>query len=224
MIRSLTIAAPMAMLFALAACNQQASQPAPAPAPIPAVAEATPPVAAPAAAPAAIAEAAPAQPEVAISGFKHDPATDAFGYYMPSAETKIGKWTLSNISIGTLDDFAKYEKGERDPPEYAPVLIEFYDESSPQVENENGGSEFTGQLRVLPTAYVVAGGKVQFAGDDPKLGHVTFSGALDVAGVKRAAGAMAETGGGGDAVVLKGDLTVGDKVIRGLQFTWFGGD
>lgn len=225
MSRYFAVLTAFAFAATVAACNQQSAQPVRAPAPAPAVAETSPPpVTAPAPPPAPVAEAASTQPEVTVTGFKHDPANDMFGYYMPSAEVKIGKWTLSNIAIGTPSDFVKYEKGERDPPEYAPVLIEFYDDTSPQVENENGGSEFTGQRRVLPAAYSVADGKLQFAGDDPQLGHVTFSGTIDVAAVKRATAAMSETGGGGDSVVLKGDLTVGDKVLRNLQFTWFGGD
>lgn len=222
------VLAPLAIsLIAMAAaCNKQAAQPVPTPAPpaqLP-TAEATAAPAAPAPPRAAVIEAAPATPSVAITGFKHDPAYDVFGYYMPAVETKFGKWTLSNISIGTPDDLAKYEKGDRDPPEYAPVLIEFFDESSPQVENELGGSEHTGQLRVLPAAYSIADGKVIFAGDDPQVGHVTFSGTLDVAAVKRASAAMASGGSAEDGPVLTGDLTVGDKIARHITFTWFGGD
>ncbi len=90
------------------------------------------------------------------------------------------------------------------------------------MENELGGSDYAHQARVLPTAYSVAGGRVEFAGDDKDLGHVTFSGALDIAAVKRATNAEGESAA--TDTVLTGDLTVGTTVLKNVTFTWFGGD
>lgn len=162
----------------------------------------------------------PQQP--AVTGFHHDPKLDVFGYYIPEGEVKIGKWVLSSLDIGTPQDFIDYEKGKRDPPEYAPLMIEFNDVTSPQRENELGGMYYTNERRVLPTAYAIAGNRVSFVAKDAVLGNVIFTGILDIAAVKRATAAAGQTSD--TSIVLTGDLIVGSHVLKNLKFTWFGGD
>jgi len=165
---------------------------------------------------------APAPQPAASTGFKHDPKLDVFGYYIPTPELKIGKWMLTSLNIGTPQDFVDWEKGKRDPPEYAPLMIEFADVTSPQVQNELGGSNYSSQRRVLPTAYALAGNRLSFIGKDAVLGAVAFTGTLDPAAVKRATAAASESTD--TSIVLTGELTVGTRVIRHVKFTWFGGD
>jgi hypothetical protein len=156
------------------------------------------------------------------TGFKHDPRNDLNGYYIPSPDLKIGKWEVTDIALGTGDEFVAYEKGKRDPPEYAPFMIEFADTSSPQVTNELGGTNYSNQRRVLPTAYAISGNHVAFVGKDSQVGTVAFTGTLDLAAVKQAQASE----GNYDAtrIVLTGDLSVGGHVVKNLKFTWFGGD
>jgi hypothetical protein len=157
-----------------------------------------------------------------VTGFHHDARQDLFGYYMPDGEPKFGKWMVSSLNVGTPQDFIDYERGKRDPPEYAPLMIEFDDVTSPETTTEDGASVRSVQRRVLPTAYAIAGDHLVFAGNDAVLGTVTFSGRLDLAAVKRAQDAAGESTE--SITVLTGDLSVGGKVIRNVKFTWFGGD
>jgi hypothetical protein len=208
------IAAALAACVLTAGC-ERAATPASGPESEPVSTPATP----------AAAPAAPVSEPIApagMSGFRHDASLDLFGYYMPEGEVKFGKWRLDTLHVGTLDDLAKYERGDRDPPQYAPVLIELADTTSPTATNELGGEYHTNQKRILPLAYEVSGTRIAFSGKDPELGDVRFEGTLDSAAVKRAAAAQAE-GAAGPGVVLTGRLSVGTET-RDVKFTWFGGD
>ena len=176
------------------------------------------PAAAPANVPPPAAEAV--QPAPAIAGFVHDPAHDVFGYYIPSPELRVDDWRLADIALGGTNEFVEFEKGAREPPTYAPFMLEFDDTSSPQTENEMGNMAYTRSARVLPTAYVVSGSRVAFAGTDPALGDVTFTGTLNLTALATAQ----NSGSSGDAIVLTGNLTIGGKTIKNVKFTWFAGD
>jgi hypothetical protein len=204
--------------LALFACKP-ADAPAPA-APAPAPAAPTSAAAAPSPAAPVAASPAAAQP-AAITGYTHPEGQDLFGYYMPEGEVKFGKWAMSSLNIGTLEEMVKFEKGERDPPNYAPVNIEFDDVTSPQKENELGGTYYTNSRRVLPLAYLIDDKRLVFIGRDDELGEVRFEGHLDIPAVKRATADDTLTSRG--AIVLTGDLTVGSET-RKVRFTWFGGD
>lgn len=211
-------AAAFAAALVLAACEKS---PAPAPAAPPPAPEATATPPAPATTPEATAPQPGAQaPQV--TGFTHDANRDLFGYYIPEGEVKFGKWQFTVLSIATPQDFINYEKGQRDPPEYAPVLLEFDDVTSPEATNELGGTYRTNQRRVLPAAYLVSGDRVVFAGKDAELGDIWFEGKIDVKAVKRATAAQGQ-GPSDTSIVLTGKLTIGSET-RDVKFTWFGGD
>ena len=135
-----------------------------------------------------------------IVGFHHDAGVDLYGYYMPAPEVRLGKWQLTDISVGPLDEFVAYENGKRDPPEYAPIMFEFADATSPMVQTEIGEVHKVTR-RVLPTAYRLSGGHLSFAGTDAVLGRVTFEGTLDIATIRRA---QNQDGGNEGAIVLSG--------------------
>ncbi len=154
-----------------------------------------------------------------LKGFASDKKQNLFGYYMPpSEEVRFGKFALRNISLGEPADFIKFETGKNDVKQYAPVMLEFDDVTSPKKHGEMG-EYYTNAPRVLPAAYRIAGNKIAFAGNDKQMGAVSFTGTLDHAAIK-----AAQAGGSLEATVLTGDITVGGKTIRQVKFTWFGGD
>ena len=173
----------------------------------------------PASEPAA-SEAAPASDAAATApAFSHDPAVDAYGYYMPTETVQIGDLRLQTLSVGTPDELAKWEAGEQTET-YAPVMMIFDDVASPKQTNELGQESHTVQVRVLPTRYTVSGSTLSFAGKHERLGDVIFQGSWDMAAIKKAqAGEPA-----GDTPVLTGQLTAGGKGFEDAKFTWFGGD
>jgi hypothetical protein len=149
-----------------------------------------------------------------------DSRVDLFGYYMPTADVKVGKFKLNNLAIGAKDDFKKYLAGDR-MATYAPVMIAFDDVTSPQKTNETGQPYYENSPRVLPAAFKISGASVTFAGHDKQLGDVSFSGALapfmldpKFKPEQRAAMSMP---------ALTGNLTVNGKAQK-VMFTWFGGD
>ena len=138
---------------------------------------------------------------------------------MPQTPVDVGGgYRLTNISVGPPFEFDKWDKGERIAT-YAPVMIEFEDVTSPTKTNELGQDYHTTQARVLPTAYSVEAGRLRFVGQDPKLGPVTFDGAVDPAAL-----ASARNHDSAETVVIRGALTVGAKRYDGLAFTFFLGD
>jgi hypothetical protein len=159
---------------------------------------------------------AQASPPVA-TGFSHQPRFDAFGYYSPDREVTVGDRRFSVIAIGGGDQFDAWERGERQAA-YAPVMIVFDQATAPARVGPDVPTD-AGATRVMPDAYVVSDREIRFEGRDPKLGRVSFRGALDR---KALAGAQADPSGSG--VVLTGTLQIGRQRIENLNFTWFGGD
>jgi len=153
-----------------------------------------------------------------LHGFTSDRKQDLFGYYMPTKTVRFGKFELAHISISDNADFKKFESGGYKGVPFASVMVEFNDTTSPKKQGELG-EYYTNAPRVLPNAYRVVGNSVTFIGVDKQIGVVTFSGTLDLAQIKKT-----KAGGRMDAVVLKGDLTAGTKTVKGITFTWFGGD
>lgn len=168
------------------------------------------------ASPGASQPAGPAEP----TGFTHPAGASLFGYYMPSADTKVGTWQLNNFAIGDEEAFKDWEGGKHSPT-YAPVMLEFDDMSSPMGTNELGAEYHTASERILPTAYAItADGKIDFVGKGPKLGKVSFHGQIDMAALQTATREDAA----GNEVVMHGTLTVGDKSFENMAFTYFAGD
>lgn len=195
--------ATVVLAVTVAGCNRKPAAPAEAPAP----------VAAPVPAPA------PAPPALAVpAGYHHQPGLDASGYYLSTANVRVGPYAFAHLAIGAPSDFQTWEKGDR-ASTFGPILIQFDDTTSPLVPNELGGEGRAVSVRVLPDAYSFDAGKLTFRGHDPKLGEVVFSGAFD-----QAALAQARTDGSSQTTVLSGDLKVGAEPVRKVTFTYFVGD
>ena len=152
--------------------------------------------------------------------YAYDSKVDLFGYYMPTAEVKVGKFKLNNLAIGGNDDFRKYLAGDR-MATYAPVMIAFDDVTSKQRTNEMGQPYYENSPRILPTAFNISGASVTFAGHDKQVGDVAFNGTLAPYMLdpkfkpdQRAVMNMA---------ALAGNLRVGGKSYK-VMFNWFGGD
>jgi len=157
--------------------------------------------------------------DAAVGAFASAKGADLFGYYMPKGNPKFGKFALSNISLGDSDEFVAYEKGKRNPPEYAPFMIEFNDTASAKKTNELGQPYYTNSARVLPSSYAIGASAVDFRGHEKQVGDVVFHGHLDFTVLKKVKAA-----GDSQDIVLTGDLTVGKTTIKNLNFFWFGGD
>jgi hypothetical protein len=152
-----------------------------------------------------------------LGGFTYQSKTDLFGYYMPATDVRVGKFQFSHLDLGANDDFKSFLGGKR-LANYAPVMANFDDKTSKQLNGELG-PYYQNAPRVLPTAFKISGTDVAFDGTDKQVGHVAFVGKLDS---KALAGAKGD--GDANAIVMTGDLTVGDRVFKGIQFRWFGGD
>lgn len=150
------------------------------------------------------------------SGFSHQPRFDAFGYYSPDREIKAGDLRFSVVAVGDEAEFKIWEVGDR-RASYAPVMLVFEDAVAPAQSGELGPTPAT--VRVMPDAYAVSETEVRFEGHDPRLGRVSFSGALD-----RQALAVAQADASGSPAVLKGVLQIGAQRFENVSFTWFGGD
>jgi hypothetical protein len=198
------LGASVAAVLLLSACNRK-EEAAPAPAPAP------PPVLAPVAPP-------PATPQAAVSGFNHSGTFDAAGYYLPEGEIRVGPYRLNHLGVGAASDFAQWEQGDR-ASAFGPILLQFDDTTSPLAPNELGAEAHAVSVRVLPTGYATDGRTLRFAGQDAKLGPVTFEGAFDTAAL-----AQAKADGSGPQTVLKGTLEVGSTRIANTRFTFFAGD
>jgi hypothetical protein len=197
-------------VLALAACNQKPAEPK----------TGADTVNLPAAvAPASTSAPTPPQ-QPGAGGFTHDKGADLFGYFLPASEVKVGSWKLTALSVGSEDEFAKWEAGQRTAT-YSPVMFEFEDVTSPLKANELGQQVHTRSVRVLASAYAISGAKLAFSGQDPAVGPVAFSGVIDLAALKASKAAGPN---GGPATIVKGDLKIGAASFNGLAFTWFGGD
>ncbi|WP_340645037.1 hypothetical protein [Phenylobacterium sp.] len=159
----------------------------------------------------------PAPPAAPLTGFFHQPGVNLFGYYFAKAPIQFGNFKLRELHLGTAEEFASYEKGQRISPNYAPVMLEFDDVTSPRRENELGQPYHEVSRRVLPTAYRVTAEEVRFHGRDEMLGEVSFNSRLDAKALERV------RAGGAEETVLTGTLAaMGQKLNR--AFVWFGGD
>lgn len=191
----------LAATLSLCACNRQAQTPK-----------------SPAAKPVAVAPAAP-QPSgpPAARGFHHAAGLDLFGYYFPKADVMVGTFKLRQLNLGSAEEFEAYEKGQRISPNYAPVMLEFDDVTSPQKQNELGQTYHEVSRRVLPDAYEVTAATIRFHGHDDVLGEVVFEGRLDAAALGRV------RAGGAEEPVLTGVITAMRQRLNRV-FVWFGGD
>lgn len=199
-------AAVLAAGLALASCNKPAREPAAPAAPGQPAASAQP-----------AAPTAPASPAAHLTGFFHEPGLNLFGYYFAKAPVQLGNFKLRALHLGAPEEFASYEKGQRISPNYAPVMLEFDDVTSPQRENELGQPYHQVSRRVLPKAYRVTAEQVSFYGEDPVMGAVSFDGQIDAKALERV------RAGGAEEPVLTGALAaMGQKLNR--VFVWFGGD
>lgn len=199
-------AALLAATLALAGCNKPTQEPS---APV-SPGHPTPPVPPTGQAPA------PA-PAARLTGFFHQPGLNLFGYYFPKAPVQFGNFKLRQLHLGSPEEFASYEKGQRISPNYAPVMLEFDDVTSPQRENELGQPYHEVSRRVLPTAYRITSEQLSFQGRDDVLGEVSFEGRIDAKALERV------QAGGAEETVLDGALAaMGQKLNR--AFVWFGGD
>ena len=189
--------------FLLLACGQAPSKPA----------DATPATPSPTAATAS-------SPSPAPPLFQHDPRLDVFGYYFSQTPIQVGNWVLKSVNLGAPSDFAAWEEGKR-PSNFGPVFLEFEDTTSPTAENELGQAYHTVSFRMLAESYRVGVGQVTFRGRDTRIGEVSFSGGLDLAGLQAARSAGP---GGASRSVLSGDLQIGATRLRNIGFVYFAGD
>lgn len=166
----------------------------------------------------------------AISGFSRDASADLQGYYIPlwnektgvSAQYRAGNFVLNNLAISTRTELAAFEKsGTSGIENYAPVMLEFDDVTSPTGENELGQTYYQTTERILPDAYAITADTLAFKGTGTTLGPVTFTGHADPKGIKAARNAPAHISKG---AVLTGTLTVGDTVIENVELMWYGGE
>lgn len=199
-------AAVLAAALALASCNKPTQEPSAPVSPGQPTATVPPP-----------GPPAPAAPAVHLTGFFHQPSLNLFGYYFAKAPIQFGNFKLRGLHLGAPEDFANYEKGQRISPNYAPIMLEFDDVSSPLRENELGQAYHEVSRRVLPKGYKVTAEQVSFYGQDDVLGEVSFDGQIDAKALERV------HAGGAEETVLTGALSaMGQKLNR--AFVWFGGD
>lgn len=165
-------------------------------------------------------ERSAAPPEPAASppaAFSHALTTDLSGYYLPAEPVRAGRWSLHHVFVGQASEFQSWEGGQRSAT-FAPVMLQFEDETSPMVQTELGEAR-SGTARVLPTSYEVTDTSVTFEGRSDELGEVRFEGRLDPGAL-----ATARRNLGGEGVVLTGTLTVGGQTFGDLRLRWWMGD
>ncbi|MEI9886832.1 MAG: hypothetical protein WDN08_10095 [Rhizomicrobium sp.] len=154
-----------------------------------------------------------------VKPFVSDKSKDYFGYYLPDATVKTGRYQLRNLFIGGKDEFVSFESGKADKA-FAAVMAEFDDVTSPKKTGEDGQEFYTRTIRVLPTGYTVGNGIVHFAGTDKTLGAVVFDGKFEKDFFKKPTPDVPHPD---DHPILKGKLTVGKQSFT-VAFNWFGGD
>ena len=196
--RNALVAATAAVL--LAACSQSSET------------EKTTEIAAPAAAPAVPIDAS-------FTGLTRPKGDEQFGFYLPTAEVKVGNYRLDNLHIAGQIGFGDWERGDRTKT-YAPVMLEFVDITSPARKNALGNVVYSVKLKVLPDAYAVTDERVRLVGEHPKLGQVRLDAKIDAAALKKSKATKGKDG----ATVATGALQVGDTPFKDVAFTWRGGD
>lgn len=154
-----------------------------------------------------------------FTGLTRPKGDEQFGYYLPTAEVKIGKYRLDNLHIAGRQGFNDWESGQRTKT-YAPVMLEFVDITSPARKNALGNVVYSVKLKVLPTAYLVTDDHVRLVGSHPKLGEVRLDAKIDPKALKKSNAAKGKDGG----VVAAGALQVGTTPFNQVSFTWKGGD
>jgi hypothetical protein len=150
-------------------------------------------------------------------GFSNDLEDDVSGFYMPTTEVRQGNWRLDHVFMGQQQDFTAWEGGTREA-QFAPVMLEFVDESSPTVQTELGEIH-TGRVRVLPRFYSVENGLLRFVGVSQELGIVQLDAQLNDEAL-----ATARRNLGAEGAVLNGTLSLGDAPPQAVGFRWWAGD
>lgn len=150
-------------------------------------------------------------------GFSNDIEDDVSGFYMPTTEVRQGDWRLDNVFLGQMQDFAAWEGGTREG-QFAPVMLEFVDETSPVVQTELGEVR-TGRVRVLPRFYSVENGMLRFVGVSDELGVVQLDAQLNDEAL-----ATARRNLGAEGAVLNGTLSLGQAAPQAVGFRWWAGD
>jgi|SRR6185295_1100135 len=149
------------------------------------------------------------------SVYAADGPIDITGFYLPAGNPLIiGRYKLDGIFIDSAQNFRLYEQERRHSRTRAPITVSF-SEFVPAEGDKTDDAPY-----VLARSFHVDNESIDFDGYDPKLGRVTFRGKLDSAAVRAVAPDSPES----DGSVLKGDLTVGGKLYRGVEFYWFSGD
>jgi len=164
--------------------------------------------------------AAPAVPiDASFTGLTRPKGDEQFGFYLPTAEVKVGNYRLDNLHIAGQIGFGDWERGDRTKT-YAPVMLEFVDITSPARKNALGNVVYSVKLKVLPDAYAVTDERVRLVGEHPKLGQVRLDAKIDAAALKKSKATKGKDG----ATVATGALQVGDTPFKDVAFTWRGGD
>lgn len=152
-----------------------------------------------------------------VATYANDLETDVSGYYRPSTEAMSGNWRFDHLFLGQEADFEAWEAGRREG-RFAPVMLEFVDESSPLVATEMGEVR-SGRLRVLPHVYVIEDGLVRFVGVSDELGVVTLEVKINFDAL-----ATARRNLGHEGAVMNGTLTMGQDTPRAVGLRWWAGD
>ncbi|MEH6697759.1 MAG: hypothetical protein V7672_03575 [Brevundimonas sp.] len=150
-------------------------------------------------------------------GFSNDLQDDVSGYYRPTTEVRQASWRLDHVFLGQQQDFAAWEGGTREG-QFAPVMLEFVDESSATVQTENGEIH-TGRVRVLPRFYSVENGMLRFVGVSEEIGIVQLDAQLNDEAL-----ATARRNLGAEGAVMNGTLSLGDAPPQAVGFRWWAGD
>ena len=140
-----------------------------------------------------------------LEGFAHAPDRDFFGYYFAEPPVRIGDLHLHHLHIGSPREFGLFEGGGERLATYAPLMLQFDDETTARGVNELGQTWYEVSHRVLPSAYRVFPDDVRFAGTHDALGPVGFTGRFEQGS-------------------LAGTLTVGGETFAGLTFRHHAGD
>jgi hypothetical protein len=150
-------------------------------------------------------------------GFSNDLQADVSGFYMPTTEVRQGPWRLDHVFLGQQQDFAAWEGGTREG-QFAPVMLEFVDETSPMAQTELGEVR-THRVRVLPRLYSLENGLLRFVGVSEELGIVQLDAQLNDEAL-----ATARRNLGAEGAVLNGTLSIDDLPPKAVGFRWWAGD
>lgn len=156
----------------------------------------------------------------AADDFRRAPDFAPWGFLMPLEPLQIGGIRLDHVMLGG-PDFADWEAGRRKIANYAPLMVELVDLESPTAVNEMGQTYHTGGFRVLPQAYTVVPGYLEFQGFAPEIGPVHLAGPMDPGALDQAMDMGAALA---DRPVWTATVILGGVTVTGVPFTWTGGD